>query len=102
MDTKFNEKANPFNRAISTNFNLSLRTFLYYDFLKRKGYSWRLGMGLMHHSNGHARLPNQGLNSVLASFSSQIRKKKERPEAVEKKGQNKTNQAYIATRMGIG
>lgn len=65
---------NPFennNNAISTKVTWSLKSFFYYDFLRSNNNNWRLGVGYFHHSNGHTKFPNQGLNSFLFSVSKQ-------------------------------
>ena len=72
MDTLFDAESNPFNRAVTTKFNWSFKSFFYYDLFKSNNIDWRFGLGYVHHSNGHTRLPNQGLNSFLASISAKI------------------------------
>ncbi|MCF1421138.1 acyloxyacyl hydrolase [Mangrovimonas futianensis] len=64
---------NPMNRAISTNFTWSFNSFLYYHIHQSENIDYNLGLGYYHHSNGHTKLPNQGLNSLLVSFSGDIR-----------------------------
>lgn len=59
------------NNAISTKVTWSLKSFFYYDFLRSNNNNWRLGVGYFHHSNGHTKFPNQGLNSFLFSVSKQ-------------------------------
>jgi hypothetical protein len=59
------------NNAVSTKVTWSLKSFFYYDFLRSNNNNWRLGVGYFHHSNGHTKFPNQGLNSFLFSVSKQ-------------------------------
>ena len=102
MDTQFNTETNPFNRAITTKVNWSFRSFLYYDILKTNKIDWRFGLGYLHHSNGHTRLPNQGLNSLAASISAKI-DSKHKPEVISKPHRYKSkSQTYLSTRFGIG
>jgi len=59
------------NTAISTKITWSFKSFLYYDFIRNRKNNWRIGVGYFHHSNGHTKFPNQGLNSFLFSVSRQ-------------------------------
>ncbi|MEW7292629.1 acyloxyacyl hydrolase [Aquimarina sp. 2304DJ70-9] len=105
IDTQFDPDTNPFNKAITTQFNWSFRSFFYYDLLRRKSIRWRLGLGYTHYSNGHTQLPNQGLNSFLLSLSSSIGQERERSdEYVKEKKQNRSrsSQTYFSLRTGIG
>jgi len=105
MDTQYDLETNPFNKAITTKLNMSFRAFMYYNIFKNNKMNWRLGFGLIHHSNGHSRLPNQGLNSLLASISSTIDSKSSRTnfneQLLEPKKVN-THQTYFSTRIGFG
>lgn len=65
---EFNEQTNFGNKAISTDFVWSFRSFFYYN-LSEKENPFSIGLGFFHHSNGHTRLPNQGINSALVSLS---------------------------------
>ncbi len=65
---EFNEQTNFGNKAISTDFVWSFRSFFYYK-LSEKENPFSIGLGFFHHSNGHTRLPNQGINSALLSLS---------------------------------
>jgi hypothetical protein len=102
MDTQFNAKTNPFNRAITTKINWSFRSFIYYDVFKTNKTDWRFGLGYLHHSNGHTNLPNQGLNSLAASISAKI-DSRQQPEALSDPHPFKSkSQTYLSTRFGIG
>lgn len=69
MTKRFDEESNPNNKAVSTRFNWSYKSFLYYDLLKTDTHVWRLGLGYFHHSNGHTRKPNRGYNAFLLGTS---------------------------------
>jgi len=105
MNRQFDPVSNPFNKGISTKLNWSFRSLLYYDFLKGTNVDWRFGFGYIHHSNGHTRLPNQGLNSVVGSVMVKI------PAGSEIKDTNQSEirennlrsiQYYWSLRAGIG
>ncbi|WP_136480536.1 acyloxyacyl hydrolase [Cognatitamlana onchidii] len=105
VDTQFSNESNPFNRAISTKFNWAFRSVLYYNVHKASRMNWRLGLGYFHHSNGHTRLPNQGLNSLLVSASAFIpsQKKAKHPlSEQEKKHKERSKQTFINFQTGIG
>jgi hypothetical protein len=103
MNRTYDAETNPFNHAITTHLNWSFRTFIYYDFIQRERSSWKLGLGYFHHSNGHRRLPNQGLNAFLASISSEfpLRKKTE-PFQVSEVQKTKSQEAYYSIYAGYG
>ncbi|RKE90903.1 acyloxyacyl hydrolase [Ichthyenterobacterium magnum] len=102
MDTQFDATTNANNQAITTKLNWSFRSFMYYDIYKNKKINWRLGLGYFHHSNGHTRLPNQGLNSILASVSAQINTKPKTNKTLENPIKIKTHQTYFSIRAGVG
>ena len=81
FDTKYDPITNPNNRGITTDFVWSFKTFMYYRLLETPGINWKLGIGYNHHSNGHTRLPNQGVNSFLLSVSAEIDPPEDRNEA---------------------
>lgn len=101
-DTQYDSIANPFNRAITTKINWSFRSFLYYDLFSSKKTDWRFGLGYLHHSNGHTNLPNQGLNSLAASFSAKIDTKKEVSQTPKTHNFKDKSQTYFSTRIGLG
>ncbi|MBT8271264.1 MAG: acyloxyacyl hydrolase, partial [Bacteroidia bacterium] len=101
MNILYDEIKNPFNRAITTNLNWSFRSFIHFSLKANKSWDWRLGAGYFHHSNGHTRLPNQGLNSVLASLSAKINTRTEH-ELIDKPEYSRSSQTYISGRIGFG
>ncbi|MEM6515053.1 MAG: acyloxyacyl hydrolase [Bacteroidota bacterium] len=102
MDTQFDSISNPFNRAITTKINWSFRSFVYYDLYKLKSVDFRFGLGYFHHSNGHTRLPNQGLNSILASFSAKFKSSNNEEKSKIAKKYDRSAQTYFDFRTGIG
>lgn len=102
--TKFNQISNRFNRGISTDYSWSFRSFLIYDIFANHPGSLRLGAGFFHQSNGHTKLPNQGLNSFLLSISSKITPYPERQPLTKTTYTplQKSRQYYLGLRFGIG
>ena len=99
FNIKYDSISNPNNQAITNNIVWSFRVFMYYQFLTSKNLKHRVGLGYYHHSNGHTRLPNQGLNSFLISFSVEI--KKSNPVSAKPKREfNKSRYSYISLRTG--
>ncbi|WP_353779801.1 acyloxyacyl hydrolase [Winogradskyella sp. 3972H.M.0a.05] len=101
-DTKFDPVTNPFNEAITTDLNWSFRSFFYYDVFKKESIDWRFGLGYVHHSNGHTRLPNQGLNSFLASVSAFIKTSPEIHQPKPEIEKTSTRQTYFSFKAGLG
>jgi len=102
---QYDPETNPFNLAITTKVNWTFRSFFYYDFLKNKRLDWRIGLGYTHFSNGHIRLPNQGLNSLLVNVSALIGKEPQRNISEIVKEQsigNRSVENYFSFRSGIG
>ena len=103
-----NNPINNNNRAISTKVTWSLKSFLYYDIIKNKKANWRVGAGFIHHSNGHTKLPNQGLNSFAFSIARQSsynfnNNKKLQNESTETIiDYKKSLQYYFTIRSGAG
>jgi hypothetical protein len=102
--TIYNEIENPNNKAISTHTTWAFRSNLYYDLIDKNKYTIQLGLGYFHNSNGHVRLPNQGLNTFLVSAYSQFNFNKNQISEVNSDfhKHEKTTQKYFSTRVGIG
>jgi len=106
----FNEKydaiENPNNMAISTDITWAFRSNLYYRLLERENYDLKLGLGYFHNSNGHVRLPNQGLNTFLVSVYSELKFNKEFQSDFQvdtnSVASNKTSQRFYTARVGYG
>ncbi|MCA0154380.1 acyloxyacyl hydrolase [Winogradskyella vincentii] len=101
-NTQYDEVNNPFNRAITTDINWSFRSFLYRDLVNKNNIAYRFGLGYLHHSNGHTRLPNQGLNSLVASISAKIDSKEIQINDDVKHNFKSKSQNYFSWRLGIG
>ncbi len=101
MNTLYDPETNPFNEGITTKLNWSYRSFVYYPFKTGDKIEWRLGLGYFHHSNGHTRLPNQGLNSFLGSISAQVGKDVNDSQDI-KSPYESSAQTYFSTRLSGG
>lgn len=105
MNKQYDPQINPNNKAISTKINWSLRSFLFYRLLTENNFNLRLGLGYIHHSNGHTKLPNQGLNSVVGSIAVQVDKQVKtsiEEQIVAPLEKARTSQLFWAARFGIG
>jgi Lipid A 3-O-deacylase (PagL) len=103
FNKKFDPQENPLNQAVSTDFTWTFRLIFHYKIYQTPTMQWRIGMGALHHSNGHTRLPNNGYNSLLGSVSALIGTKKA-PEIIETTPTEHTNSStyYISPRFGLG
>jgi hypothetical protein len=103
FNKSFDATENPLNQAVSTNFTWTFRLFFHYKIYESQLIQWRLGGGLLHHSNGHTRLPNNGYNSLVGSLSAIIgTKKTNNTESPEIKSLERTSVFYISPRIGLG
>ncbi|MEM7084698.1 MAG: acyloxyacyl hydrolase [Bacteroidota bacterium] len=101
----FDPITNPNNKGITTDLAWSFRLFMHYQFLSSQKMDWRAGIGYYHHSNGHTRLPNQGLNSFLFSVSADIKnpvKIQLAKDSFVKPEFKKTVYDYASLRTGYG
>ncbi len=104
FNTIYDEENNINNKAITTHLNWAFRSNLYFKLLDKKDYNLKLGLGYFHNSNGHTRLPNNGLNTFLFSVYSELKFSKE-PIAdikTDSISNNKTSQRYYSARVGLG
>lgn len=102
---KYQKRLNPLNDAITTDFVWSFKLFIHFSILKNDSFAWNIGGGYFHHSNGHTKLPNLGLNSLLASTSFEFNHgKNDRtpPEDYVPKKYKRTIQNYFQLRRGFG
>ena len=102
-NTQYDKINNPFNKAITTKLNWNFKAFIYYDLFKMDKLNWKLGFGYNHSSNGHSRLPNQGLNSFLAGVSTTFNSKdNSSQEYLDSSKSATTKQLYFSSRFDIG
>jgi hypothetical protein len=102
----FTEKFDPItnfnNQGITTDVTMSFRAFMHYQIFSRELMDWRLGIGYLHHSNGHTRLPNQGLNMFLVSLSADVKNKKEPDRTKPVQALERNRYTYVGFRSGYG
>lgn len=98
----FDPLDNPNNLAFSSKFNWTYRSFISRRILKKSSLPLSLGLGYIHHSNGHTRLPNQGLNSFLLSVSYEWRPSSTESPSINKTPLKKSKRSYIGFRSGLG
>jgi hypothetical protein len=98
---KHDQESNWYNRGISTTYNWAFRKFIYYDVYKTNTITHRLGLGFIHHSNGHVNWPNQGLNTFVLSYNAQFYKQ---PKSVNNsiKIDKKAKEFFYSIRSGLG
>ncbi|MCK8522002.1 acyloxyacyl hydrolase [Aquimarina sp. D1M17] len=105
IDTQFDAEINPSNLAVTTDINWAFRSFVYYKVLDKSTIDFHLGLGYSHFSNGHTKLPNQGLNSFSVSLSSRIGRESEIADirtGSKLKKKNRYLENYFSFRSGIG
>lgn len=102
----FDKITNPGNYGITTHITWAFRAFMYYNLTQTKDYAIKIGAGFTHFSNGHTRLPNQGLNSVLATINSELYfPKAQTPlfaNGLAERNNDGDLQNYFSTRLGLG
>lgn len=100
----YDEIANPNNKAITTHFTWAFRTNAYYNVWDKETYNIKLGLGYYHNSNGHMRLPNNGLNTFLVSAYSELKFNKNavKDVMINDTVSGRTVQRYYSTRLGLG
>jgi len=102
----FTEKFDPItnfnNQGITTDLTMSFRSFMHYQIISRELMDWRLGVGYLHHSNGHTRLPNQGLNMFLVSLSADVKGKPNSRSTAPTTVFERSRYSYVALRTGLG
>jgi hypothetical protein len=72
FDTKYDPIDNPENNTVSSDLTWAVQSFLYYDAYLKNNINLRFGLGVFHQSNGHTKLPNEGVNTALLSVSSRF------------------------------
>jgi hypothetical protein len=99
--TQYNTLENPLNRAISTDITWTFRSQLDYEWYQSVNWNYSTGISVVHHSNGHLRLPNNGFNSFLLSISATYKTKKEAVEDTPT-ALNMSRNTYLSFYKGLG
>jgi len=102
----FNNYPENNSRGVSTNLTWAFKVLFNYAFIKKEQTDWKVGLGFLHQSNGHTRLPNNGYNTVLVSVSRQSFYNKPKPLISDLRENtpsfSKSSQYYYDLRMGAG
>ncbi len=100
----FNNYPKVVNRSNRTRLNWSFRLFFYYRFLQLQKSNWRVGFGYFHQSNGHTKLPNQGINSVVMSLSREVNYTSgiKKPPHLSTTNFSKSSYWFLRLRSGVG
>ncbi|WP_161555233.1 acyloxyacyl hydrolase [Dokdonia sinensis] len=99
---KFDIEDNIENRSISTDITWSNRAVLQYTFLEKNRVDYSIGLGAMHHSNGHTRLPNDGINTFHLSLAAAIKSKEKNTVATIPIMRERSIYHYLSARLGLG
>lgn len=106
FNTIFDDVENPSNKGITKNVNITFLTQLNYVLLRTHLMSWKAGMGIIHYSNGHTRLPNQGLNILAFQVSGRLEGsgQKRIPPVPSKpnRAEKRSKTFYLGSRFGFG
>lgn len=106
FNRQFDLLDNPFNMGITTKLNFSFKTSVHYDLLETPNMNLRAGISLIHYSNGHGRLPNQGLNTLAFKVSSMFGEGLDKNNYLnvenEKNNFEVSKQFYFSFKSGVG
>ncbi|MCO6500371.1 MAG: acyloxyacyl hydrolase [Vicingus serpentipes] len=68
----FDSMDNTANQLVGAPFSWDFKLFLYRNMYSSSNFNLFLGAGLSHESNGHVKMPNMGINSILLSLTGQF------------------------------
>ena len=102
MNKRYDPFENPNNKGVSTKINWTFTNLFYYSIYKNTNTNWRLGLGVMHHSNGHIKKPNRGYNAVLLGVSGQFATSYSESDSTEPVLYANSSQWFYSGRVGIG
>jgi hypothetical protein len=105
FDNPYDAIENPENLVIGSNYNWAFQLFSYKNLIVSHNMILKIGLGYVHHSNSHTKLPNYGMNSVLLSVASQFPTRSFDPDFALKQGKlpvDKQKHYFIYIRSGYG
>lgn len=103
IDQKYHLARNPLNEATTTYLNWAVRFFASFKIMDARSITWSFGVGYMHYSNGHSKLPNLGYNTVIMGTSLQINTNKTKPKTWKEMSAFKKHTHYfLEVRSGLG
>ncbi len=101
----YDAEQNPTNLAIGSHVTWAFESTVHYNVFVTPRISLSIGAGLIHNSNGHAQLPNLGLNALLLSFSSRFYLKpltEQQLNGLKKPVLKRSIDFIISARTGLG
>ena len=101
FDTRFDPESNFFNQAVTTDITWAFRGSLHQKLWQNRYGLLDMGLVYNHQSNGHTKLPNQGLNSFLISLR-QSWDSKLKGYAADESGRWPDTEEYLEARFGYG
>ena len=106
FNTIYDPETNFYNQAVTTPVTWAFRGSLHHQITQLKNWQISLGAVYNHQSNGHTKLPNQGLNSFLFSLSGD-HSSSDGHRSIEKMAPaldsiDFESQAYVSGRFGYG
>ena len=103
FDTRFDPETNFLNQAVTTDITWAFRGSMHQALWQNEYGLMDLGLVYNHQSNGHTKLPNQGLNSFLISLRQTWGQAKNQ-SATEPASNNELPQTeqYLEARFGYG
>lgn len=104
FSTFYNKFTNTTNQLIGSSFTWDFKVFLYRKIFALNNFNLFLGVGFSHESNGHAQLPNLGINSTLLTISGQFQTNKNNVALPKRlKGRNfSQKKLFFNYRQGVG
>ena len=69
---RFDQETNPYNRSTSSAITWAFQLSIYRQLKTRSRSNWQIGLSTFQSSNGHAQLPNLGMNMVSVSLLGQF------------------------------
>lgn len=101
----YNAENNPANRVIGAPFNWGLQLFLFKNLFVSSHLIIKTGVGFMHTSDAHTRLPNYGLNSAMLSLALEFPQGNYDPDFAAKQKKLKIERShnfFLQVRYGQG
>jgi hypothetical protein len=90
------------NKAVSTDFTWAYRMFLNYSIFNNKSFETRATVGYSHHSNGHVKWPNQGLNTFSLGLNFKFNTSKTPTDSIPTKETKYAPVKFYHIKAGIG
>lgn len=102
FNKNFDDGKNWQNKAISTDFTWAYRMFLNYSIFSSKSFDTRASIGYSHHSNGHIKWPNQGLNTFSVGLNLKFNPQKTTNDSISINDTKYAPVKFFHVKAGIG